>query len=213
MKKVSDYNIFLKLGLSFLFLSGCSLIPKKGENIKVNSEPQAEVILGDGAGGVGKSLGRTPLTVNFKDHAQGKDLLYLKFVAEKREDYQMVLPSTWTQGELNVKLKKKEKILPSEVEEKMVEKMRDLSTSQVLSVLSFQKQLQQGDFSKASSEVVNLKRLRTPAAVVSMLEGNLNYIKGNKRAALNAYKRSYSLYPKNYEIKTLINKLESEIGR
>ncbi len=199
--------------ISTFVLSGCSLLPKKGSLVKVNSEPQAEVILADGAGGVGKSLGRTPLEVNFKDHAKGKDLLYLKFVADKREDYQMVLPTDWSQGELNVRLKKKEKILPSEVEEKMVSKMKDLSTSQVLSVLAFQKQLQQGDFTKASSEVVNLKRLRTPAAVVSLLEGNLSYIKGNKRAALNSYKRSYNLYPKNYEIKTLINKLESEVGR
>ena len=84
MKLFSSYGFIVCL-LSILLSSGCGILPKKGEKIKVNSVPQAEVILGDGAGGVGKSLGRTPLEVNFKEHSKGKELVYLKFVADKRE--------------------------------------------------------------------------------------------------------------------------------
>ncbi|MGH1467265.1 MAG: hypothetical protein ACRBBP_00075 [Bdellovibrionales bacterium] len=214
-KKMHVDKKILSRALSALFILGsvgCGVLPKKGKIIKINSNPGSEVILGDGSHNLGNSIGRTPLEVNFTEIAKG-DFVYLKFVSDKHEDYQMILPSDWKQGELNVKLKKKEKILPSEVEEKMVDKMKDLNTAQILSVLSFQKQLLQGDLNKAGSEVVNLKRLRTPGAVVSLLEGNLNYLKGQKRQALNAYKRSYNLYPKNYEIKSIIEQLEKEIGR
>lgn len=212
-KKMTLVNLkWAPVVLGLAVFSGCGLLPKKGKVIKINSNPGAEVIIGDGSHDMGNSIGRTPLEVNFKDVAKG-DFVYLKFISDKYEDYQLILPSDWQQGEVNVKLKKKERILPSDVEEKMVEKMKDLNTSQVLGVLAFQKQLQQGELNKAASEVVNLKRLRTPAAVVSLLEGNLSYMKGKKREALNAYKRSYSLYPKNYEIKSLIEQLEKEVGR
>jgi|GEM_PF-3046155 len=199
---------------SFVFLSiaSCGMLPKKEKLVKINSNPGSEVILGDGSHNLGNSIGRTPLEVNFKEIAKG-DFVYLKFISDKYEDYQLIVPSDWQQGEINVKMKKKEKILPSDVEEKMVEKLKDLTNAQVFSVLAFQKQLLQGDFNKASSEIVNLKRLRTPGAVVSLLEGNLNYLKGKKRQALNSYKRSYSLYPKNYEVKALIDQLEKEMGR
>jgi hypothetical protein len=199
------------IAMCFL-VSGCGILPKKGKVVKITSNPGSEVILGDGSHNLGNSIGRTPLEVNFTEIAKG-DYVYLKFVSDKHEDYQLILPSDWKQGEVAVKLKKKEKILPSEVEEKMTEKLKDLSTSQILSVLSFQKQLLQGELNKADSEIVNLKRLRTPSAVVSLLEGNLSYLKGQKRQALNSYRRSYSLYPKNYEIKSLIDQLEKEIGR
>lgn len=202
---------FLAL-LSITSVVGCGILPKKGEVVKINSNPGSEVILGDGSHDLGNSIGRTPLEVNFSEIAKG-DFIYLKFISDKHEDYQMILPSDWKQGEINVKLQKKEKILPSEVEEKMVEKLRDLSTAQVLSVLSFQKQLLQGELNKANSEIVNLKRLRTPGAIVSLLEGNLSYLKGQKRQALNSYRRSYNLYPKNYEIKSIIDQLEKEIGK
>ncbi len=195
-----------------LSLVGCGVLPKKGKVIKINSNPGAEVILGDGSHDLGNSIGRTPLEVNFTQIAKG-DFIYLKFISDKYEDYQMILPSDWKQGELNVKLKRKEKLLPLEVEEKMVEKMQNLNTSQILSVLAFQKQLLRGEFSKAGAEVINLKRLKTPGAVVSLLEGNLSYLKGNKKSALNSYKRSFSLYSKNYEIKSVIEQLEKEIGR
>ena len=195
-----------------LIFSGCSLLPKKGKTIKINSNPSAEVILGDGSHELGNSIGRTPLEVNFSEVAKG-DLVYLKLVSEKYEDYQLILPSTWKQGEVNIKLKQKEKILPQDVEEKMASKLKELTTSQILGVMGFQKQLQQGDFQKASSEIVNLKRLRAPDAIVSLLEGNLNYLQGNKRRALADYKRSYSLYNQNYEIKSLIEQLEKELGR
>jgi predicted negative regulator of RcsB-dependent stress response len=95
----------------------------------------------------------------------------------------------------------------------MVEKIKDLTTSQVLSVLQFQKQLQQGDFDKAASEIINLKRLRAPSAIINLLDGNLNYLKGNKRNALESYRRSFSQYNKNYEVKSLIEQLEKEVGR
>ena len=196
----------------FMAITGCGILPKKGMLVKLNSNPGAEVILGDGSHNLGNSIGRTPLEVNFKEVAKG-DFVYLKFVSDKYEDYQLIVPADWQQGEINVKMKKKEKILPSDVEEKMVEKLKDLTNSQVFSVLAFQKQLLQGDFNKASSELVNLKRLRTPGAVVSLLEGNLDYLKGQKRQALNSYKRSYSLYPNNYEVKALIDQLEKELGR
>jgi hypothetical protein len=203
---------FTVCGAICLAITGCGMLPKKGKIVKINSNPGAEVILGDGSHNLGNSIGRTPLEVNFKEIAKG-DFVYLKFISDKYEDYQLIVPSDWQQGEINIKMKKKEKILPSEVEEKMVEKLTDLTNSQVFSVLAFQKQLLQGEFNKASSELVNLKRLRTPGAVVSLLEGNLNYLKGQKREALNSYKRSYSLYPKNYEVKTLIDQLEKEMGR
>lgn len=209
-----DKKILLKAisALTVLSFVGCGMLPKKGTMVKINSNPGSEVILGDGSHNLGNSIGRTPLEVNFTEIAKG-DFVYLKFISEKHEDYQMILPSDWKQGEVNVKLKKKEKILPSEVEEKMMGKMKDLSTAQVLSVLSFQKQLLQGELGKANSEIVNLKRLRTPGAIISLLEGNLSYLRGNKRAALSSYKRSYSLYPKNYEIKTVIDQLQKEVGR
>lgn len=195
-----------------ILITSCGLVPKKGKLIKLNSNPGAEVILGDGSHNLGNSIGRTPLEVNFQEIAKG-DFVYLKFVSDKYEDYQLIVPSDWQQGEINVKLKKKEQILPSEVEEKIVEKVKDLTNAQVFSVLAFQKQLLQGDFNKASSEIVNLKRLRTPGAILSLLEGNLSYLKGQKRQALNSYKRSYSLYPKNYEVKALIDQIEKELGR
>lgn len=195
-----------------LISAGCSILPKKGKVIKINSNPSAEVILGDGSHDLGNSIGRTPLDVNFSEVAKG-DLVYLKLVSDKYEDYQLILPSSWKQGEVNVKLKRKENVLPSDVEEKMVEKMKNLTTSQVLSVLQFQKQLQQGDFGKASSEIVNLKRLRAPSAIINLLDGNLNYLKGNKRRALESYRRSFSQYNKNYEVKSLIEQLEKEVGR
>jgi len=198
--------------MAVLFSTGCSLLPKKGKMIKINSNPSAEVILGDGSHELGNSIGRTPLDVNFSEVAKG-DLVYLKLVSDKFEDYQLILPSNWKQGEVNVKLQRKENILPSDVEEKMVEKMRNLTTSQVLSVLQFQKQLQQGDFGKAGSEIVNLKRLRAPSAIINMLDGNLNYLKGDKRKALSSYKRSFSQYNKNYEVKSLIDQLEKDLGR
>lgn len=210
--KIKNKLKILTILMTGLALSNCSILPKKGKVVKINSNPGAEVILGDGSHNLGNSIGRTPLEVNFKEIAKG-DFVYLKFVSDKYEDYQLILPSDWKQGEVNVKMKKKEKILPSEVEEKMVEKLKDLTNSQVFSVLAFQKQLLQGDFNKASSEIVNLKRLRAPGAVISLLEGNLSYLKGQKRQALSSYKRSYSLYPKNYEVKALIDQLEKEIGR
>jgi hypothetical protein len=40
----------------------------------------------------------------------------------------------------------------------------------------------------------------------------LSYLKGQKRQALSSYKRSYSLYPKNYEIKALIEQIEKRWG-
>jgi len=214
-KSEKRWNMLMKFtcGLCLILaVSSCGMLPKKGKVVKINSNPGAEVILGDGGHNLGNSIGRTPLEVNFKEIAKG-DFVYLKFINEKYEDYQLILPSDWQQGEVNVKMKKKEKILPSDVEEKMVEKIQDLTNAQVFSVLAFQKQLLQGDFNKASSEIVNLKRLRTPGAVVSLLEGNLSYLKGQKRQALNSYKRSYSLYPKNYEVKALIDQLEKEMGR
>lgn len=195
------------VSLVSLSLANCGILPKKGKTVKISSNPSAEVIADNGSGSVSTSIGRTPLDVNFKDIAKG-DFIYLKFVAEKYEDYQMVVPSDWKQGELAVKLKKKEKILPSEVEDKMLDKMKQLSTSQILGVLEFQKQLQQGRFGKASAELVNLKRLRTPEAIVSMLDGNLSYVKGNKQQALTFYRRAYSLYPQNYEVKALIDQLQ-----
>lgn len=203
-----------QIGISLIALifAGCSLLPKKGKTIKINSNPSAEVILGDGSHELGNSIGRTPMEVNFSEVAKG-DLVYLKLVSEKYEDYQLILPSNWKQGEVNIKLKKKEKILPQDVEEKMASKLKELTTSQILGVMGFQKQLQQGDFQKASSEIVNLKRLRAPDAIVSLLEGNLSYLQGNKRRALSNYKRSYSLYNQNYEIKSLIEQLEKELGR
>ncbi len=209
-----DKKIWLQtLSIVFIFnVVGCGVLPKKGKVIKINSNPQAEVILGYGGHDLGNSMGRTPLEMNFAQVAKG-DFIYLKFVSDRHEDYQVVLPSHWKQGELNVKLKKKEKLLPLEVEEKMVERIQNLSTAQILSVLAFQKQLLQGELSKAGAEVVNLKRLKTPGAVVSLLEGNLSYLKGNKRRALNSYRRSFSLYSKNYEIKSVIEQLEKEIGR
>lgn len=194
----------------FLFstlFAGCGLLPKKATTIKVNSNPSAEVIVSDGTNDLGKSIGRTPLEMNFSEVAKG-DFVYLKFTSDKYEDYQMILPSTWKQGEVNVKLKQKEKILPTEVEDKMVDKMRELSTSQILGVLEFQKQLQQGQFGKASAEIVNLRRLRTPEAIVAMLDGNLSYVKGDRREALTFYRRSLSLYPQNYEVKALIDQLQ-----
>ena len=199
------------IGITLIF-TGCGILPKKGKSIKVNSNPSAEVILGDGSHELGNSIGRTPLEVNFSEVAKG-DLVYLKLVSEKYEDYQLILPSDWKQGEVNIKLKKKEKILPQDVEEKMASKLQELTTSQILGVMGFQKQLQQGDFQKASSEIVNLKRLRAPSAIISLLEGNLNYLQGKKRNALSDYKRSYSLYKENYEIKSLIEQLEKELGR
>jgi hypothetical protein len=189
----------------------CSLLPKKGEVVKINSNPSAEVILGDGSHDLGNSIGRTPLEVNFSEVAKG-ELVYLKLVSDKYEDYQLILPSTWKQGEVNIKLNRKENILPSDVEDKMVEKMKNLNTSQILGVLQVQKQLQQGDFGKASSEIVNLKRLRAPSAIVNLLDGNLSYLKGNKRKALGFYKRSFIQYNKNYEVKALIERLEKEVG-
>lgn len=215
LKNDTKRNKVIKIAFSAMIclgLSNCGMLPKKGKVVKINSNPGAEVILGDGSHNLGNSIGRTPLEVNFKEIAKG-DFVYLKFINEKHEDYQLIIPSDWQQGEINIKMKKKEKILPSEVEEKMVEKLQDLTNSQVFSVLAFQKQLLQGDFNKASSELVNLKRLRTPGAVVSLLEGNLSYLQGQKRQALNSYKRSYSLYPKNYEVKSLIDQLEKEMGR
>jgi hypothetical protein len=190
-----------------LFLANCGLLPKKGSKIKITSNPSAEVILGDGSHDLGSSIGRTPLEVNFKEMAKG-DYVYLKFISDKYEDYQLIVPSNWKQGEMNIKLKQKEKILPSEVEDKMVDKMKELSTSQILGVLEFQKQLQQGEFSKASAEIVNLRRLRTTEAIVSMLDGNLSYVRGNKKEALAFYRRSLSLYPQNYEVRALIDQLQ-----
>lgn len=189
----------------------CSLLPKKGEVVKINSNPSAEVILGDGSHDIGNSIGRTPLEVNFSEVAKG-ELIYLKLVSDKYEDYQLILPSAWKQGEVNIKLSRKENILPSDVEDKMIEKMKNLNTSQILGVLQVQKQLQQGDFGKASSEIVNLKRLRAPSAIVNLLDGNLSYLKGDKRRALSFYKRSFIQYNKNYEVKALIERLEKQVG-
>jgi hypothetical protein len=200
------YKIYLLIFAS-LFLVNCGLLPKKGSKIKITSNPSAEVILGDGSHDLGSSIGRTPLEVNFKEMAKG-DYVYLKFISDKYEDYQLIVPSNWKQGEMNIKLKQKEKILPSEVEDKMVDKMKELSTSQILGVLEFQKQLQQGEFSKASAEIVNLRRLRTTEAIVSMLDGNLSYVRGNKKEALAFYRRSLSLYPQNYEVRALIDQLQ-----
>jgi hypothetical protein len=205
----STNSIALKFCLCFLALalSSCGLLPKKGTKVKVSSNPSAEVIVGDGSHDIGSSIGRTPLDVNFKEIAKG-EYIYLKFQSEKHEDYQLIVPSDWSQGEINVKLKQKEKILPAEVEDKMVEKMKELSTSQILGVLEFQKQLQQGQFGKASAEIVNLRRLRTPEAVVAMLDGNLSYVKGDKKGALAFYRRALSLYPQNYEVRALIDQLQ-----
>lgn len=194
-------------------LANCGLLPKKGKKVSVNSVPSSEVILIEGDKEVGKSLGQTPVEVDFTELGKSGDFISFKFISEKYEDYKVVVPSSWKQGEIKVKLKRKEKVLPSEVEEKMVEKMRKLTTDQIMSVLAFQKQLQLGDFNKAGSEVVNLKRLRTPAAVIALLEGNLAYIRGNKKQALNLYKRSFTLYPQNYEIKSLIDRINGELGR
>lgn len=195
------------LMLSLGALSSCSMLPKKGHSVKITSNPSAEVIISNGDQDLGSSIGRTPLEVNFSEVAKG-DYVYLKFVSDKHEDYQMILPSDWKHGEVNVKLKMKEKILPTEVEEQMVAKMQELNTSQILGVLAFQKQLQQGEFGKAQSEVVNLKRLRTPEAIISMLEGNLNYMQGKRKEALHFYRRSFQLYPKNVEVQTLIDQLQ-----
>lgn len=208
--KTKKTSMFLTASVSTLFIysiAGCSMLPKKGTKVKINSNPSAEVIVGDGSHDLGNSIGRTPMEANFADIAKG-DFIYLKFVSEKYEDYQMIVPSNWKQGEINVKLKQKEKILPAEVEDKMVDKMRELSTGQILGVLEFQKQLQQGQFGKASAELVNLRRLRTPEAVVAMLDGNLSYVRGNPKEALTFYRRSLSLYPQNYEVKALIDQLQ-----
>lgn len=208
--KTKKTSMFLIASVSTLFIysiAGCSMLPKKGTKVKINSNPSAEVIVGDGSHDLGNSIGRTPMEANFADIAKG-DFIYLKFVSEKYEDYQMIVPSNWKQGEINVKLKQKEKILPAEVEDKMVDKMRELSTGQILGVLEFQKQLQQGQFGKASAELVNLRRLRTPEAVVAMLDGNLSYVRGNPKEALTFYRRSLSLYPQNYEVKALIDQLQ-----
>lgn len=204
--KKNIYLIIILISCSIM-IAGCGLLPKKGTKIKISSNPSAEVIVGDGSHDLGSSVGRTPIEVNFKEIAKG-DYVYLKFQSDKYEDYQMIVPSNWSQGEINVKLKQKEKILPTEVEEKMVDKMRELSTSQILGVLEFQKQLQQGQFGKASAEIVNLRRLRTPEAIVAMLDGNLSYVKGNKQEALTFYRRALSLYPQNYEVKALIDQLQ-----
>lgn len=209
-KKSMNTQRALKTILLFIALTSlvnCSMLPKKGEAVKVTSNPSAEVIISSGGQDLGSSVGRTPLEINFSEVAKG-DYVYLKFISDKHEDYQMVLPANWNQGEVNVKLKEKEKILPAEVEEQMVAKMQELNTSQILGVLAVQKQLQQGEFNKASSEIVNLKRLRTPEAVITLLEGNLSYMKGDRRGALNFYRRSYNLYPKNHEVKTLIDQLQ-----
>lgn len=203
----NNYTYKICLVLATVMISGCGLMPKKGTKIKVASNPSSEVIVGDGSHDLGSSVGRTPLELNFKEIAKG-DYIYLKFISDKHEDYQLIVPSDWVQGEINVKLKPKEKILPAEVEEKMVEKMKELSTSQILGVLEFQKQLQQGQFGKASAEIVNLRRLRTPEAIVAMLDGNLSYIKGDKKEALNFYRRALTLYPQNYEVKALIDQLQ-----
>lgn len=208
--KTKKTSMFLIASMSTLFIYsivGCSMLPKKATKIKINSNPSAEVIVGDGSHDLGNSIGRTPMEANFAEIAKG-DFIYLKFVSDKYEDYQMIVPSDWKQGEINVKLKQKEKILPGEVEEKMVEKMRELSTSQILGVLEFQKQLQQGQFGKASAELVNLRRLRTPEAIVAMLDGNLSYVKGDRKEALSFYRRALSLYPQNYEVKALIDQLQ-----
>lgn len=207
MKLNLNIKVLTLVTASMVFIASCGHLPQRAQTVKITSNPSAEVILGDGNHDLGSSIGRTPLEVNFSEVAKG-DYIYLKFVSEKHEDYQLVVPANWQHGEINVKLKDKDKILPSEVEEQMVDKMRDLNTSQILGVLAFQKQLQQGDFSKASSEIVNLKRLRTPEAVIALLEGNLNYMRGNRREALNAYRRAYRLYPKNHEVKTLIDQLQ-----
>lgn len=203
--QVTVKTIFLLISLGGLV--GCSVLPKQAHSVKITSNPSAEVIISNGGQDLGSSIGRTPLEVNFSEVAKG-DYIYLKFVSDKHEDYQMVLPSDWKHGEVNVKLKVKEKILPTEVEEQMVSKMQELSTSQILGVLAFQKQLQQGEFNKAQAEVVNLKRLRTPEAVIAMLEGNLNYMQGKRREALNFYRRSHQLYPRNVEVQTLIEQLQ-----
>ncbi len=207
MIKLKHFLYILNVVFLTLVFTGCGLLPKKGTKIKVTSNPSAEVIIGNGSHDLGSSVGRTPLDINFKEVAKG-DYVYLKFVSDKYEDYQLIVPSNWAQGEINVKLNQKEKILPAEVEEKMVDKMKELSTSQILGVLEFQKQLQQGQFGKASAEIVNLRRLRTPEAIVAMLDGNLSYVKGNKNEALAFYRRALSLYPQNYEVRALIDQLQ-----
>lgn len=197
---------------TFAFLTtSCSMMPKKEVKVKITSNPSAEVILGYGNHDLGKSIGKTPFDIDFSEIAKG-DFIYLKFKNSKYEDYQLVVPSDWKSGTINVKLKEKDELLPVGLEDKLEEKLKlkmsEMSISQIFSVLEFQKQLQQGAFSKAASEIVNLKRLQTPNAVIALLEGNLSFMKGKKSEALNFYKRSYELYPQNYELKSVIDELK-----
>lgn len=104
--------------LILLFVSGCAT-----SQIEILSEPKAKVYIGDDFLSENKEIGITPFKLDPKK-VSDKDFLFLTFENKKFEKQKLVVPRNFSGGKIQVKLSPKEKITDSEVEERILNKLR-----------------------------------------------------------------------------------------
>ena len=199
-------KMYTLLTLSLLVLSvSCSSAKKR--NVKIESNPAADVYLLNDQFSDSKKLGTSPLDFDL-DQNQNAKFYYLSFQQEGYEEFKVVIPKTWDLGVLNVNLKQLEKYTQPELKNLVIKEVEELHVQQVMSILKTQRLLMQEDFSGASREIAKLYSLKAPEAITSILEGNLEYLRGNARQALAKYRKALTYDPSNEDLLSIVALIE-----
>lgn len=190
----------------FALLVGCSSATK----VAVQSNPVSEVFVLDETLQVKNKIGMTPLEVDLKDLAGEKNFVYLRFKKEGYDDFRIVLPKDWNNGQLNVSLSPYEKYAPEELKNKVLVETKELNTRQIMVILDIQREIMKQNLPLATSRLSELRQLQTPEPVIQLIEGNIQFLSGNKDRALALYESALQKDPSNNQLREIVSKLQKE---
>ena len=214
--KISKKNqVNILLSLTILTYVGCA------STITLKSTPPALVTLVNPRTGLAeRDFGKTPVTISKADLFSESAFATVKLVRSGYDSHLVTLSSDLDIAEFLVLLKEanlneeEELIATSNASQNPSKKESEFNTrAKVLFyyVMKIQKALAQGDFALASSSISSLSRTQVPKSILSVLRGNLEYVKGNKKAALKFYESSISEDPKQTDLIDVIRNIKASL--
>ena len=186
-----------------LIITACST----NQKVSLQSYPPSASVSLETSTGEKKALGETPLNLNGQELFDGKNMAFLEVSKEGFEKQKIFLTRNSSTENFDVSVK----LTPTATDLK-AEKGKDRQEQLAKSLARISGLISKKKYDEAERLLFDLARDFPHISVTYDLLGNIYYLRGSYRKALEHYKRALSLNPENSETRNMIDKLEKEIS-
>lgn len=184
--------------------------------ITLKSDPPATIrAVSLETGEPGSIIGKTPLTIEKDKLFSGSSFATVRFERKGFEPHLLTIPSAWDRGEFKIRLNTLSKSLASE-DQKGDQTYEDNAYDREIKemfyhIMKIQKALAKGDVVQASSDLSTLSSKNIPRSIISLLRGNIAYVKGDRKSALSLYETALAEDPKQDDLRAVIRKIKKSL--